>query len=486
LISPKNFFGIDTNKFGLELAKIALSIGRKLSADEFGAIEQVLPFDDLEKNFSAVDALFYQWPEADVIIGNPPFLGGQFLRREKGDTYAEKIYSHWPEVKNQPDYCIFWFRKAHESSARRIGLVGTNSVAQGVSRAASLDYVVNNGGFIHNAISTQEWSGEANVHVSIVNWSKTNEPKKYLDNNEVKIINSSLKSAISTTSAKPLEGNKNISFKAIEHAGRGFVISETQAKKWIKDDKATENVLTPMLDANNLLNPNLTADWMIDFNDLSIEAAAKYKAPFEHVKRYVKPERDQNNRKSRKVFWWQFGEKRPGMRQAIKNLKEYFAIVRTAKYTIFQAVSSKYLPCDAVVIVASEDRYILGVLNSKVHKDWVLAQRSTLEDRTRYTHTTCFETFPILWNPPKAKAEKIRSKMSELEEFRISMCKEHKISMTDLYNQYLSEPTSQIYKLHHELDKLVCELYDFKYDEQASFNEEILELNLKMAQDEIK
>src|SRR5690606_14790548 len=133
------------------------------------------------------------------------------------------------DIKGQPDLCVFWFRKAFDSTATRGGLVATNSIAQNVSRTASLDYILNNGGKIINAISTQVWSGDANVHVSIVNWVKDGSNYKgsfLLDSIEVPTINSSLKPENNFTSALKIDSNANLSFEGIQLAGKGFVISK--------------------------------------------------------------------------------------------------------------------------------------------------------------------------------------------------------------------------------------------------------------------
>ncbi|OQY27561.1 MAG: hypothetical protein B6244_10300, partial [Candidatus Cloacimonetes bacterium 4572_55] len=189
--------------------------------------DKTLPFENLDKNIIVDDALFCEWPKANFIIGNPPFLGGKHLRAERGDEYAEKIYAAFPNVKGQPDYCVFWFRKAHQSSAKKIGLVGTNSVAQGISRKAGLEHITANKGIITNAISTQVWSGTANVHVSIVNWVKNKKnvpPAIYLDDRKVKHINSSLKAEADYTGAKRIPENSDKSFEGCQLAGKGFVI----------------------------------------------------------------------------------------------------------------------------------------------------------------------------------------------------------------------------------------------------------------------
>ncbi|MEZ4526292.1 MAG: DNA methyltransferase [Desulfobacterales bacterium] len=247
VIRLKQFYGIDSNPFAVELAKVTLSIGKKIFNDQLISFikknqlalefeDRTLPFDDLDKNITADDALFCHWPKADVVIGNPPFLGGKYLRTERGDEYAEKVYKTFPDVKGQPDYCALWFRKAHDSSAKRIGLVGTNSVAQGVTRKAGLEYITQNRGIITNAVSTQVWSGTANVHVSIVNWVKNRKDvpdELKLDEKNVAFINSSLKAQADYTGARRLAENRNLSFQGCELSGKDFLyLLKPQKNGW--------------------------------------------------------------------------------------------------------------------------------------------------------------------------------------------------------------------------------------------------------------
>ncbi|MDM8566511.1 N-6 DNA methylase [Candidatus Halobeggiatoa sp. HSG11] len=491
VVQMKQFYGIDINTFAVELAKVTLSFGKKIFNDLFIEFikkhqlsldfeDKTLPFDDIDNNIVTDDALFCKWPKVDLIIGNPPFLGGKYLRTERGDEYAEKIYAAFPYVKGQPDYCVFWFQKAHNSSAKKVGLVGTNSIAQGVSRTASLGYLTANKGIITNAISTQVWSGAANVHVSIVNWVKKKPPTSiYLDDKKVKYINSSLKAEADYTDAKQISENLDKSFEGCQLAGKGFVISAETVKIWIKADKKNKNVLKSMLDGKTLVSPSIELDWVIDFNDMSLEEASLYKLPFEHVKNHVKPVRNKNKRQARKIYWWQFGEKRPGMRKALKGLKKYFCLPKIAKYTCFRAIDISILPCEANMVVASDDFFILGILNSKLHLDWVLAQRSTLEDRTRYTNTTCFMTFPFPDNVPNIKKQKVRKIMTELENFRTKEAISRKCTITTFYNDFFHEPSSNLFKLHQKLDQAVCTCYGWKYNKTKSYNDELFKLNIE-------
>ncbi|MGE0087786.1 MAG: DNA methyltransferase [Desulfococcaceae bacterium] len=498
VIRLKQFYGIDSNPFAVELAKVTLSIGKKIFNDQLISFikknqlsldfeDRTLPFDDLDKNITANDALFCDWPKTDIIIGNPPFLGGKYLRTERGDEYAEKIYKAFPNVKGQPDYCALWFRKAHDSSAKRIGLVGTNSVAQGVTRKAGLEYITENKGIITNAVSTQVWSGTANVHVSIVNWVKNRKDipsDLYLDEKKVKYINSSLKAQTDYTGAGRLAENLGKSFQGCELSGKGFSVSAETAKKWIAADAKNKDVLKPMIDGKSLVNPGIALEWVIDFNDMPLEQAGRYELPFAHAEKYVKPERMKNKEKSRKEKWWLFGRSRPIMRKALECLKCYFCLPKIAKYTCFRAIDISILPCEANMVIASDDFFILGILNSKIHLDWVSAQSSTLKSDTRYTNTTCFETFPFPNNAKESSKEKVREIMKELEKFRTDEAVSRKCTMTVLYNKFFEEPSSVIFKLHKKLDKEVCGCYGWKYSESGSYNENLFLLNRQKTESE--
>ncbi len=205
LVTPLQFYGMDINPFAVELAKVTLTIAKKVAIDRLNLTERELPLDTLDNNIVCQDALFTEWVQADAIIGNPPFLGGKHMRLNLGDEYVEQVFQQFPNVKDV-DFCSYWFRLAHDNICRgerpeglataspfaltpagRVGLVGTNSISQGKSRKATLDYVTNEGGHIHEAISTQAWSGEAKVHVSIVNWSYEQPEQYFLDDKEVSL-----------------------------------------------------------------------------------------------------------------------------------------------------------------------------------------------------------------------------------------------------------------------------------------------------------
>ncbi|BAU40787.1 class I SAM-dependent DNA methyltransferase [Leptolyngbya sp. O-77] len=509
-VTPTQFFGMDTNPFAVQLARVTMMIARKIAIDKHGLDEPSLPLDTLDGNIVCQDALFANWPKADAVIGNPPFLGGSRIRLELGDDYAERVFSRFSNIRAQVDFASYWFRLTHDHLGEngRAGLVATNSISQGKSRSVSLDYITQNGGYIHEAISTQPWSGEAKVHVSLVNWSKK-EPHTYrLDQREVSRINSSLKSTTDVVFANRLKANLNMGFVGMQPNGKGFYISESQAKAWISSDPKNQAVLKPSASATDLTDsPNgKPSRWIIDFLDMAIEEISDYREPFEHIKSKVKPEREQNREAVLREKWWRFKRTNEALRKAISQLETYFIVPRHSKWFVFLSASAHWLPADSTTVVASDDFYVLGILTSSVHRAWVKAQSSTLKGDTRYTHNTCFETFPFpqfaLTPRPSPAGEgelgrlpspggrrvgdegqkliqQIRDAAIELHEFRSSLMERKQWGITQLYNEYFHEPSSQLAKLHAKLDGLVLKAYGFSKDDDLL--ERLLMLNLELA-----
>jgi type II restriction/modification system DNA methylase subunit YeeA len=170
-LSAQNFYGLDILPFAVEIAKVTMMIARKLAIDELHITEQPLPLDNLDQNFIAADALLTaeglpaQWPKADVIIGNPPFLGAKLLKPERGPDYVNTLRRAYAEVPGMADYCVYWFRKAADHLppctaadpvAGRAGLVGTQNIRNNQSRVGGLDYVVKTGTIVE-AVENQPW-----------------------------------------------------------------------------------------------------------------------------------------------------------------------------------------------------------------------------------------------------------------------------------------------------------------------------------------
>jgi type I restriction-modification system DNA methylase subunit len=248
-IKGNNFYGIDKNPFAVELAKITLSMAKKFAVDDFNKFtlqnrlfldetEDPLPFDNLDNNIICDDALFVDWHEVDAIIGNPPFQSKNKMQEEFTPEYISAIREQFPGVSGMVDYCVYWFRKTHDNlkDGGRAGLVGTKTIR--------LDYILSNGGTIIEAVARMPWSGDAVVHVSIVNWIKGSVPlgKRKLaiqvgdkkdgpwEERELSLIPSSLSYNVDVTKAKRLAINKNsgICHQGQIHGNKGFLLDSKE------------------------------------------------------------------------------------------------------------------------------------------------------------------------------------------------------------------------------------------------------------------
>lgn len=219
-LSVRQFYGFDTLDFAVELAKVTLLLAKELGLTEatraiktevkeqWFDFDPALPLDNLDQNIRKADALFTDWPQVNAIIGNPPYQSKNKMQGEFGSAYVEKLHTAYKDIPGRADYCVYFFKKAHDhlSKGGRAGLVGTNTISQNYSREGGLDYILENNGTIVEAVSSQKWSGDAAVYVSIVNWVKGQESgmKKISyqaeDNSwsvsEVSLINSSLSTQI--------------------------------------------------------------------------------------------------------------------------------------------------------------------------------------------------------------------------------------------------------------------------------------------------
>ena len=173
-VSTEQFHGIDLRPFAVEVAKVTMMLARKLAADELGDARTYLPLDNLDANFQTANAITAPWPRFDACISNPPYLGGRRILQEKSPEEIAAIRREYPEIGGAADYVSYWFRKTHDllPDDGYAGLVATQNIRAGETRPYTLDYIVDNGGTITDAVSSKPWSGDAVVEVSIVNWTK--------------------------------------------------------------------------------------------------------------------------------------------------------------------------------------------------------------------------------------------------------------------------------------------------------------------------
>ena len=278
----------------------------------------------------------------------------------------------------------------------RAGLVSTNSIRQKRNRPV-LERVCDST-HIFNAWSDEEWVNEgAAVRVSLVCFG--NGEGAILDGTTVEVIHADLTSGdgLNLTLAKPLKANAGQSYFGLCLAG-AFKVPPTTAQAWLKlpnpHGKPNSDVLKHIYNGSDITS-RWAGDWVIDFALLDEQQAAFYEAPFAYLVEHVKPVRVNNKRKARAEKWWQHGEARPGMRRALVGLPRYLVTVETAKYRIFSWLPITVAPEHRLIVFPHQNNVTLGILSSRFHIAWTLAQGGTLEDRPVYNSTRCFETYPF-------------------------------------------------------------------------------------------
>ncbi|HEY1937653.1 MAG TPA: DNA methyltransferase [Candidatus Angelobacter sp.] len=533
-VRTQQFYGIDHTPFAAELAKVTLALAKEFSLlegrerfREFQGdlLNQALPLDNLDENVICDDALFVKWPEADAIIGNPPFQSKNKMQQELGAVYLQKLRNAYPDIPGRADYCVYWFRKAHDqlTSGQRAGLVGTNTIRQNYSRQGGLDYIVQHGGTIIEAISSQPWSGEAVVHVSIVNWIKGEQegPKTLFElvgndrqgpwkAEELPSINSSLSFTTDVSSAKRLKVNidSKTCFQGQTHGHEGFLLSPERALALLKEDEKNLDVIFPFLTANDLLStfPPLPKRYVIDFHPRDLVESAKYQAAFAIVKKVVLPDRQaaakEEEHRNEEVLkensearvnvhhanflrqWWLLSWARAEMIKAISGLTRYIACGQVTKRPIFEFISPTIRPNAACMVFPFEDDYSFGILQSGIHWAWFVAKCSTLKSDFRYTSDTVFDTFPWPQTPSSAQVERVAEIARRLRMVRRRLMDDSSLGLRELY-QLTELPGSNLLKAaQSDLDAAVRIAYGISpKDDVLSF---LLALNLDVASLESK
>jgi hypothetical protein len=465
-VALANMQGLDIDRVAVLIARVTLWMGHRQMIELFGEAEPPLPLVDLS-GIRRDDALRVPWPETDAIVGNPPFHGSQLIREVRGDAYIDWLKRTFGiGVK---DYCVYWFRRAHDhlKPGQRAGLVGTNSVAQNRARSVSLDYVTGNGGVITDAVPTQKWPGTAKVHVALVNWIKDPAPPPAvftLDGDPVDGITAELKApGLSASSAAVLPGNKGRCFQGpIPVVTDGFVLDEATARGLLaRTDAPYADVIRPYLIGEDIAErPDQSPGrWIIDFASMPLEEAMRYPAALNIVRRTVKPNREENNRRRYREVWWQFGEARPGMRRALIGLARYIAAGATGKRLVLSWQEMRVCPSNLTYVFAFEDDYSMGVLLSRAHGAWAQARDSTFKADLRYTPTSGFATFP--WPSPTtaSQRESVAAASVALLARRTEICHDRDIGLTMLYNQVDDGAYQDLAALNRVLDEAVASCY---------------------------
>ena len=504
-VGPEIVHGIEVNDYAAELARVTIWIGEIQWMLSHGFHYHTNPIlralDSIECRDAILDLdnptrpVEPKWPKADVIGGNPPFLGGKLLRKNLGDDYVNSLFQIYDKrVPHEADLVTYWFEKARAmveaGQIGRVGLLATQGIRGGANRQV-LERVLETGD-IFMAWSDQPWVLDgAAVHISFIGFDDGSEKSRMLDGKPVSEIHANLSAGDDLTRARRLKENLGLSFMG-DTKGGPFDIPESLAREMLAkpnpDGKNNADVVRRWANAVSITRCPRQM-WIVDFGvDMPEREAALYEAPFEYVRERVRPKRLKNNRKAYATKWWLHVEPRAGLRKALVNKRRYLATPTVAKHRIFVWLTTEITPDHALIVIAKDDDYTFGILQSRLHELWARRMGTQLreaESGCRYTPTSTFETFPFP-RPTSIQRGEIGAAAKTLYDLRdgwlnppgLSEAELAKRTFTNLYN---SRP-AWLVQAHERLDHSVLDAYGWPRDiRDDDLLARLLALNLERA-----
>ena len=418
-VGPANVRGLELNAYAAELARVSVWIGEIQWMRRNGFHESRNPILKPLDNIECRDAILTsaggepEWPRADVIIGNPPFLGGKLLITHLGEHYVSRMFeAYWGRVPAEADLVCYWLEKAgralRSGKAGRVGLVATNSVRGGANRRALR--AATEGSRIFEAWSDEPWVVDgAAVRVSLVCFSPESDgqvEETRLDGARVEEIYPDLTArrrgcGVDTTRARRLAANLGVAFMG-DTKGGPFDVPGEVARQWLSlpanpNGRPNADVLKPWMNGRDVTR-RASQRWIIDFGwDMAESQAALYEEPYRHAREHVLPVRQRSRGESNRRYWWRHLRPRQGMWRALEGLSRYIATPTVAKHRLFVWADARICPDHQLIVVARDDDTTFGILHSRFHEAWSLRLGTWLGkgNDPRYTPTTTFETFPF-------------------------------------------------------------------------------------------
>ncbi|MGF7208136.1 type II restriction/modification system DNA methylase subunit YeeA [Skermanella aerolata] len=412
-IGPEAVLGIEINPYAAELARISVWIGEiqwmLQNGFEVGRNPILKPLNTIECRDALISPTgdIATWPRADVVIGNPPFLGAKWMKSTLGEDYTQLLRKAYCKIApNSTDFVGYWFARCGELIADghllRAGLVATNNIRGAFNRQVMQE--LSEKCTIFEAWADEPWVLDgAAIRVSVVCFAKENcQPDLIrLDGQNVLHINTNLSSAkADVTKALCLKMNQNISFTGIQKGGN-FDIPGSLAREWLSlpknpNGQSNSDVLFPMAVVPDIVKRHVDK-WIIDFRGLSEADAMLYEAPFKYIENEVKNKRAENREERTSSKWWLHRRSGADVRKAISGLPRYIATPLVSKHRVFTFVSSTSIPDIRIVVISSARNDIFGVLQSRIHEIWSLSicSKHGVGNDPVYTPSTIFETFPF-------------------------------------------------------------------------------------------
>jgi restriction-modification enzyme MmeI-like protein len=420
-----------------------------------------------------------EWPKADYVVGNPPFVGKLYLLTSLGEGYVEALrQTYQGAVPDGADYVMYWwYRAAHLAATgqiRRFGLISTNSITMAFSRRVvsqaleganpvRLAFAVPDHPWVDTAESAavriamtvgEAGIGDGTLATVVREVERIGEDFVVDLSTRTGQVHADLRMGANVASAVPLRANSLLASTGLILGSRGFVLTSDEAEDLRRRESAAQSLIFPIRNGRDITDVCRNA-FVIDTQgwteeNLRTEAPAIYQRLLERVY----PERQTNRDPRLRAHWWLFRRSNEQVRTAIADLPRYIATVETAKHRVFLFLGHDVKPEHKLVVIGSGDAFFLGVLSSRLHVIWALAAGGTLEDRPVYTKTVCFDSFPFPDCTEEQKA-RIRELGEALDAHRKRQQAQHpKLTMTDMYNVLeklrAGEPLTEREKATHE------------------------------------
>ncbi len=440
-----------------------------------------------------------EWPEAEFIIGNPPFVGNKRMRDALGDGYTEALRAAYPDVPGSADLVMYWWDKAGEAvrtgRAERFGFITTNSITMPFNQKVverqlnadpplALAYAVPDhpwvdsaqGAAVRVAMTVGVPGPVEGILLTITDENRSeNEARAVQVNTAAGVIFPDLRVGVDITKVSGLAANEGLSHRGVIFHGAGFILDPDQAEQF---DAQSRAIIRPYRNARDLTQTSRQAA-IIDTFDLSADdLRSQYPQVYQWLLDRVKPDRDQNKSKGIRERWWQHARERGEMREAVEGLPRYIVTPQVSKHHLFVFLDGSILPDDKLIVTASDDAFHLGVLSSRVHEVWALGAGGSLGvgNDPVYSKTTTFEPFPFPTVTPEQE-DTIRTVAESLHAHRQRVQAEHpNLTLTAIYNTLeavragdtLTGKARDVYErgqvgilreLHDDLDAAVFDAY---------------------------
>ena len=406
----------------------------------------------------------------DAFIGNPPFLGGRRISTELGDEYSD-----WLSMRNEAgkngDLSAHFFRQADRLLGIHgsLGLIATNTIAQGDTRTVGLKALLTRGHFIYDATRSLLWPGEAAVAVSVVHTAKGRArlgKERYLDGLRAAAINSRLRPKPERPDPATLAANFNLSFQGSIIVGSGFTLTPDERDALIAKAEVNAGIIFPYLGGEEV-NSSPTQEhhrYVINFGEMDLEMAAQWPDLLEIVRTKVKPARDRVKREAHRKYWWHFGDKRPALYKAIGSLERCLVVAIISKHLMFSFQPSGRIYSHKLNVFPLDKFTHFAILQSRAHRPWAWLLSSTMKNDLNYSASNCFDTFPFPQQDPCMVVSELETIGEHLYETRATYMLDTQQGLTQTYN-HLKDPTchdpriEELRRLHEDMDRAVLDAY---------------------------